>query len=1830
MRTQVLVAVSSRVSRRGVFYPPTSFMITLPGYQILAKLYESTHSLVLRGRQEQPSKPVILKLLKQDYPTEEELARYRQEYELTKRLEVEGVVEAYSLQKYQNALVMILEDFGGESLSILMSSQKLTLLGFLNLAVKIAESLGQLHASNIIHKDINPSNIVFNPVSGQVKLIDLGISTVLNREGGTSKNSADLEGTLAYMSPEQTGRMNRSLDYRTDFYSLGATFYQLLTNQLPFAATDAMELVHCHIAKQPLLPHTINPEIPKAVSDIVMKLLAKTAEDRYQSAWGLIADLQECLTRLETTGSIAAFPVGRQDISDKFQIPQKLYGREGEIKTLLKAYDRVRQGTMEIMLVAGYSGVGKSALVQAIYKPIICQNGYFIWGKFDQFQRTIPYSAIVSAFSELVRLLLTESEEKLGLWREKLLAAFGPNGQIIIDVIPEVELIVGTQPTVAELGPTESQNRFNLVFQNFIRVFCQPEHPLVIFLDDLQWADSATLKLIQVMMTGEEEHYLFLIGAYRDNEVNGTHPLMITLDTLRHDRITINQIILDPLNVDQSDQLIAETLHSDSESVRPLAELVVRKTGGNPFFVSEFMKTLYQENLLTFQPPHAGGIGRWKWDVAEIEAMSITDNVVDLMIGKLQKFPESTQQVLRLGACLGNQFDLNTLSLIHEKESSETFQDLLPAIQEELIKPSSEIEAAEIELINYPLLILNYKFLHDRVQQAAYSLIDDGKKQAVHLRIGRMLLASTPEEYQLDRVFELVDHLNVGRALIAEALERLKLAGLNLEAGKKAKDATAFVAARQYLIAGMDLLTEKSWDEDYELAFALHRERADIEYLNGNFEESEYFINQTLERARSTLEKAEVYNLLLIQYNLRAKYEEAVKAGRKVLSLLGMELPQTEELQGAIATGISEAKEVLGERDIRSLIDAPKIQSADKKVALKILNNLAPSVYMLSPQLWTAIVLKGVKISIESGYVRESSFFYPTYGILLAAMFQQYKSAYDFGVLAFEQSQAWGDPIYKAGACLVGALNYWYNHAKESTSLANDSYQSALESGDLQYAGYVLNNKAMNSFFQGTSCSQLLQEIPKYLQFSQKTENQMVTDTLKGLKSILLNLTKATPERQCFDSDELRESAYLEDCQTHKNFLSLCIYYIFKIQCLYWYGDLEEALKVTLETEGLVNFILGMLPVTFYNFYASLVLAAACPEASAGDRQQYEEKIEANQQQMKVWAENCPQNFLHKYLMVEAQRRLLAGDELEFIELCDRAITAAREAEFVQEEALANELAAKFWLSKGKEKYAKLHLSEAYYGYQRWGAARKVAELEIEYPQLLTQTLTDTASAISVTTTTHASTGRSKNAGALDLATAIKVSQAISGEIVLDKLLASLMKSLIENAGARKGFLILPEDGKMQISAEASVDAEEGQMLESTPVLVKKRVIDSQDLPVTVINYVERSRLDVVLSDASTEGQFTHDPYIASKKLKSLLCTPILNQGKPIGILYLENKLTAGAFTGDRLELLRLLSSQAAISLENALLYASLEQKVQERTQELNEKNIHLSQTLKELQRTQTQLIQTEKMSGLGQMVAGVAHEINNPVSFIYGNLEPAGDYVQDLLNLIDTYQQHTPDPAPEIIEEIENIDLEFLKEDLPKLLDSMQEGAERIRKIVLSLRTFSRLDESGMKSVDIHEGIDSTLLILQSRLKDSSKLAAIEVIKEYGQLPRVACYASQLNQVLMNLLTNACDALSEIRENPEAFEKKPTITIRTAVTASNLVKIQIADNGCGMSEDVRKKIFDPFFTTKPVGSGTGLGLSVSYQIIVDTHGGKLSCESAPGRGAQFAIEIPIKPHCPS
>ncbi len=1503
-------------------------MVNISGYQVLGSIYESTKSLVYRGCRIEDEQPVILKLLRVEYPSLTELIRYRWEYEITRNLHLGGVVEAYGLEKYCTSLVMILEDFGGESLKVLTASRRFTLEEFLRLAIQITDVLGEVHAANVIHKDINPANIVLNLATGELKLIDFGIATVLSRENPTIKNPSILEGTLAYISPEQTGRMNRTLDYRTDFYSLGVTFYELLTYRLPFIVNDAMELVHCHIARQPISPHELSPEIPRVLSDIVMRLLAKNAEDRYQSACGIKVDLQECLQQLQRSSQILEFPLCRQDNSDKFQILQKLYGREREIETLLSAFSQVSQGEKVMMLIAGHSGIGKSALVQEIYRPITQQRGYFIAGKFDQLQRDIPYSALVRAFQSLVQQLLTESETQLNQWREALLNAFGVKGQVIVEVIPEVARIVGEQPPVQELGPIEARSRFNLVFRNFIQVFCKREHPLVVFLDDLQWSDSATLKLLETILIDSDIQYLFLIGAYRDNEVHSAHPLMMSLNQLQQQEAIIRQVNLSPLNLEQVTHLVSETLRKDRQSVRSLADLVLRKTEGNPFFVNEFLKTLYQENLLSYSFARA----TWQWNLTQIEVIGITDNVVELMISKLRKLPELTQCALRLAACLGNSFDLTTLSNIREKPIFEVSQELLPAVQQGLILPASELEIGGSDILNSQPVILEYNFVHDRMRQAACALIDEAQQKVIHLKIGRLLLKNSSEAMRGRKIFDLVSHLNLAQDLLTCKEERLDLVKLNLEAGRRAKSAVAYAAARQYLATGLEILTGNIWSEHYDLAFALHKEQAWAEYLNGNFERSEALINATLAQAKSAIEKAEIYELLIVQYTLIAKYEEAIQAGRKALTLLGIELLES-DLTTILDAEFAEAVSNLGGRKIESLIVQPEMSIPEKQALLSLLTRLAAPAYISNQELFSVVTVKSVNLSLKYGPASESPLSYSNYGLLLGSVFGDYQSGYEFGLLALRLSERFNDPFQKCKACMVlgNALSHWLRHLRYNQTIFTDGYQAGLEAGDLQFSSYILSYKPLYLLSQGVNLSQILEELPSLLVFGNKSQNQFAIDALLACQLALRNLSGLTPEMQLFCSDGLSEEQYLKVCYSNQSFFALCSYQILKAQILYLYGDWSGSLDLLLEAQTRLAFIPGMISIAEHNFYYSLCLAALYLGGSEETQEKYGKQLANNQKQMKVWAEHCPENFLHKYWLVEAEIARLTGEPLKAIDWYDRAIAAAEEQGFIQNEALGNELAAKFWLERGKREIAKLYLRKARHGYQLWGAIRKIEQLEQQYPQLLTKASPKSRRLDSLVTSTS-STG----SGVLDLAAVMKASQAIASEILLDELLTKLMKILIENAGAQKGYLILSDNGELNVEARGEVGTDEVAMLQSLPVRT------SQTLPMTIINYVERTQSDVVLGNATGEGIFGMDPYISEHQLKSVLCVPIINQGKLMGLLYLENNLVTDAFTPDRLEVLKVLASQAAISIENAMLYRTLQQKVEERT-------VQLSQALEEI-----------------------------------------------------------------------------------------------------------------------------------------------------------------------------------------------------------------------------------------------------------------------------------------
>jgi predicted ATPase/GAF domain-containing protein len=1489
-------------------------MPAILGYEIIEELYESNLSLVYRGTADRGQDTVILKILKLEYPTPEQITKYKLEYSINCSLNLEGVAKAHSLEKYQNSLVMILED-GGDSLKRLLSLRSFSLSEFLEIAIQIVDSLGEIHAANVIHKDINPSNLVLNSLNGKIKIIDFGISTVLLRENPTLKNPNVLEGTLAYISPEQTGRMNRVLDYRTDFYSLGVTFYEMLAQQLPFETDDAMELIHCHIAKQPVPLCELRSEIPQAISDIVQKLMAKNAEDRYQSAYGIKADLVECLNQLHSKGKIDNFILASHDVSGRFQIPQKLYGREEEVGVLLAAFERVSsQGSRsEMMLVAGYSGIGKSALVQEIYKPVTRHKGFFATGKFDQLQRNIPYAAIIQAFQDLIRQLLTESAEQLEKWRSLLQYALGVNGQVVIDVIPEVAAIIGEQPAIPELAPTESQNRFSLVFQNLIGVFTTLEHPLVIFLDDLQWADSASLNAIQLMMRTSDQ-YLFLIGAYRDNEVTAAHPLMLTLTEIQTAGAPVNSIALSPLDRDRVTQFVAEALSCSQAEVLPLAELVLNKTQGNPFFMNEFLKSLYVEGLLDFK----ASSGKWQWSLEQIQARSFTDNVVELMAGKIQKLPDPTQNILKLAACIGNQFDSQTLAIVQEKSQLEVASELWESIREGLVSPIGNdykfLDADVLDLIEE--VTASYRFVHDRIQQAAYLLISEDERRSIHYKIGKLLLKSTPLDKQEEKIFDIVNQLDLGLERVQDKFEQYQIAELNLIAGKKAKASVAYELSLEYLQIGITLLGLENWEEQYNLTLALHIEAVEAAFLCGNFDEMDTLISIVLQRSKVLLDKVKAYELKISAYIAQGKTQEAIGLGLPVLKSLGVSLSKHPNKIDSLVS-LAKIKLSLIGKQIDSLIDLPAMSDPEKQAAMRIMDSMAAAAFHSSPNLFVILVLNAIAISLKYGNSSLTPLVYAAYGILLCGALIEIDTGERFGRLALSLLDRLNTKKERVriNHVVSGFIKPWCENIRLILPSFLECYSDGLETGDLEYAAITLVVYTDYAFFCGKKLIVVEQEIAKYSDVIKKLRQDVAFSFIHITHQAVLSLIQNTKNSYFFvkeDNEELAENSI----NIRTIIFLTCLHRL--IPC-YLFEEFSEATKnANVVTEN-ADCLIGHASHAVFNFYDSLTKLAvysALPKSQQSQQNSLMREIKVNQKKMKKWAHYAPMNYLHKFNLVEAEICRVLNKDMEAMDYYDRAIALAKENEYINEEALCHELAAKFFLARGRDKIAQVYMQNARYCYLTWGAIAKVEDLDRRYPQLLKKT-SESAGIVAKSTTSASTTTTGRgNSSELDLNTIVKASQALTSETSLEKLLTKLMKLSIENAGATKGYLVLESKGKFVIEAEGEAELENISVLQSIPIETK--------LPVTILNYATRPPQSVVLSDATGETKFNRDPYILQNQPKSVLCSPLINQNKLIGILYLENNLTTGAFTPERLQVLNLVLSQAAILIENARFYATI------------------------------------------------------------------------------------------------------------------------------------------------------------------------------------------------------------------------------------------------------------------------------------------------------------------
>ncbi len=1794
----------NRVGVGSVNLVPIRMKLNLVGYQETNLLYTGTRTLVYRALRICDHKPVIIKVLRNHHPHFHELVQFRNQYIITCHLQHPTISHPLALERYANGYALVMADHGAVALSHYWQTSTRSLIEFLKIALQLAEALHYLNQQRIIHKDIKPSNIIIHPENRQVKLIDFSISSLLPKEQQQLQNPNILEGTLAYISPEQTGRMNRGIDYRTDFYSLGVTFFELLTGKLPFSSHDPMELLHCHIAQTVQFP---SEEImPEMLQKIVLKLMAKNAEDRYQSALGLKFDLERCLQQWETTGTITPFNLGEQDRSDRFLIPEKLYGRETEVKMLLKAFERVTQGSTEILLVAGFSGIGKTAVVNEVHKPIVQQRGYFIKGKFDQFNRNIPFSAFVQAFRDLMGQLLAESDPELATWKTKILNALGENAQVIIDVIPELERILGQQPPVAELSSNAAQNRFNLLFNKFVRVFTTPNHPLVVFLDDLQWADSASLNLLKLLIDESETGYLLVLGAYRDNEVFAAHPLRLTLEEIQKQGATINTLTLSPLTQIDLNQLVADTLLCSTDIASPLSQLVYQKTQGNPFFSTQFLKGLYEEGWIQFETD----LGYWQCDLTEVRQLALTDDVVEFMAQQLQKLPSATQQILQLAACMGNPFDLYTLALVSEISIENAANALWKALQDGLILPQSEVykfylNPLGIDDTKTNIENITYRFLHDRVQQAAYSLIPAHQQQAIHYKIGKQLLEYSSDAEREDRLFEIVTHLNGGKTLITEAKEREKLAELNLMVGCKAQSSTAHAAALEYLMTGIELLTSDCWQTQYQLTLALYSNATEAAYLNAEFEQVENFAEIVLKQTHTLSEQVKIYGIKIQVLISQNQLPEALEYGLQILRLVGIEFPK-EPSQADIGIGLEKIQQLWNNLDGKELTDLPRMTEPDSLVAMQILLNISATAYFVSPILYILIVFQQVNLSLTYGNTLASTYAYGAYGLILCGVVGNIPLGYQFGQNALNLLQQLNAKelqckVHFLFNCLI---RHWQEHLRTTIEPLQTAYFLGLETGDLEFASYSALEKTRHLYWAGEELSTVEQDLTRFMAGVKKIKRSNTLNYYQILQQAIAQLRK--PKETSLNLQQ--QTVVLEMFEDHSDLNGIGYYYCHQMILYYLFEEHLKAVETAKLAEQYLEALAALFFVPIFYFYDSLSQLAIYDHTSPSQQQNILIKVSANQEKMQTWANHAPMNHLHKFEMVEAEKYRVLNQKLEAIECYERAITAAKENGYLQEEALANELAAKFYLNWGKDKVAATYMQEAYYCYARWGSPAKIYHLEKTYPQLLTPILQQqkldlnsslnledlTQSLLSITQT-KTSIGLCET---LDLASLLQAAQTISSTIELNQLLADISRIILMNSGAQKAVLLIPEQEEWQLRASAELISDG-----TVEVRMRSQRLTIEDqLPIRLIHYVQHAQKAISINAAKPEITGILDDLEQQKKPQSVLCVPLLNHQNVVAILYLEHPTTKDVFTTNRQIMVQFLCTQAAIALQNAQLY-------------------------EQAQQAQLQLVQSEKMSALGNLVAGIAHEINNPTAFLQGNIKPAQDYVNDLLNFIDLLLTKCPRTDREIENKMEAIDWEFIQEDLPKLLASMNLGVERIRSISQSLRTFSRQDKDYKIAFDIHEGIDSTLLILQHRTKAQEKRPKIEIIKEYQIIPAIQCFPSQLNQVFMNILANAIDALEEGNQGKTygEIEVDPNcIIIRTSRLNETQIQIQIEDNGCGMNLETQNRIFEQGFTTKAVGKGTGLGMAIAYQIITVQHRGLIRCDSQLGKGTTFTITLPI------
>ncbi|PRQ09118.1 AAA family ATPase [Enhygromyxa salina] len=1551
-------------------------------YKIEELLYRNARTQTYRARHRDTGEKVLIRIP----AASKGPISLRREHEILELLGLEPRPVHPREADLDAAMAVVTPDPGGVILKPLLGSS-FDLDTMLALAKSLVTAIERAHQQRVVLRDVTPHNVLVDLSERRVSLISYGLASRVSRERSSVGAGGTTDGILAYVSPEQTGRMNREVDYRTDFYSLGVTLYELATGELPFTGSDPVELVHAHIARTPPRPRLKSAGLPRALSALILKLLAKNAEDRYRTASGILRDLERIEAQL-ARGADESMVLGRDDRSEQFLIPQELYGRETEFACALELFERVADGRPELLLVSGYSGIGKTALVYELHRPTVVRRGFFAVGKFDMRAQTVPYSGFVAAFRDLVLQLLTESAQTVAQYKRNFEATLGDQGQVLIELVPELELLIGNQPPVPEVDAAMAEQRLRGLLTRFVQVFTAELRPLVIFLDDLQWADAASMKLLKHLASNADSRSLLMIGAYRDNEIGPTHPLTLALADLRETEVSLTELELLALDADSVTKLVADTLHDDSERVVELTGLLRDKTGGNPFFLRQFFASLHESGELTWG---AGADGMsWGWDIAALRAKGYTENVIDLMVAKLRKLADRTQRVIELAACIGSRFDATTLATVMDCPIEDVVEDLWEAVQLGLVRAE---ETAELNV--------RYRFAHDRVQEAAYSLLDEQARRRAHLRIGRLLWEGRPGEQQIEeQLFDICRHFNMCIELIEDADERRRIASLELAAGRQAKASTAYDAARSYLVAGLELAGgEQAWARGQELAFGLHRELAECEYLIGDAEAADLHFDQILEHAHAELTRVEIYKLKATLSYHSAKYPEALAATRAGLLVLGHEFPDVSDAAGLDALAAKEGAtlaKLLEGHSISSFVDLPPMVDPHALAEAELYNELSLIGMFYNPQLASIGALKRVTLSIERGNSRVSGPAYGAHGMVVGSALGDYASGYAFGKVGLELSRRQGDRRAECQAAFWFAAftNHWYAPIADGIPILKSGVEHALRIGAPIWAAYNTFFVPVHTLVSGARLDEVEDAVGRYLPLM----DPLSAAGTRGYLQLVLSLTGRTPEPGTLSDANFDDASFIAQNSEPGRVLGLKHYYVAAITGLVLFGRSREAVELAEASLGSGDPAIVLFAQVVNAWWVFFQGVALCDLLSSEPANEHTEErraaADACCERLEIYARNAPSNFEAMRLLLQAEQSRLDGDQLDAMTGYDQAIMAAREHELVHIEAFANERTGRFHLEQGREKVAKGYLREASNRYAMWGASAKVEQLRQEFPDAVADS--------------HAQQDEgdltSRDPRGIDLASVLKSSRVLTSEIDLQRLLQTTLTIVLENAGAERGVLLIADGDELRVEASGRLDGPRADIQTFADAPIPLEQADGLPVCVSVAQYVARTRDTMVLDDAHARGRVVQNPYIASNRVRSVICTPLVQQGRLFGVIYLENNLVAGAFTPGRIETLKLIASHSVIAIQNARLYANLNR---------------YSQDLERINKSMSRFVPSEFLGCLGKdtlLEVGLGLSVSKDMSILFSDIRGFTSLIESLpiqqhIEFINEYLQYMEPP---------------------------------------------------------------------------------------------------------------------------------------------------------------------------------------------------------------------------